>query len=95
MQSRLHYWRSRHRMISVRRDTNFNIKQISQSLWNEKTLTVGHPVSAIYICGLFDSEFARATSCSWKKFAVHAAELAAETFANHGCTLAIYPCALE
>ena len=32
MQSRLHYWRSRHRMISVRRDTNFNIKQISQSL---------------------------------------------------------------
>jgi hypothetical protein len=53
-------------------------------------LTVGHPVSAIYIFGLFESELARATSCCAKKSAVQPAESWALTFANQGWTLAIW-----
>lgn len=49
-----------------------------------KKLTVGHPVSAIYIEGLFDNVWANATSVCSKKSFVHPAPSAAETFANHG-----------
>ncbi len=53
-------------------------------------LTVGHPVSAMYIVALFGRDSASSTSFPWKKVAVQAAESSADTLANHGCTLAIW-----
>ena len=52
-------------------------------------LTVGHPVSAIYMVGLFVKLAARSTSVCWKNSYVQAAESWTVTSANHGCTLAI------
>lgn len=53
-----------------------------------KILTVGHPVSAIYIVGLLDMLWASSTSFCWKKSAVQPAAADADWFANQGWTFA-------
>jgi hypothetical protein len=52
-------------------------------------LTVGQPVSAMYIFGLLLSAAAGCTFCSLKKSAVHPAASSMDTLANHGCTFDI------
>lgn len=51
------------------------------------TITVGHPVSAMYMSGWLDRSEAGSTLLVLKKSQVQAAESSIETPPNHGCTL--------
>src|ERR1700761_6276868 len=52
--------------------------------YNHGALTVGQPVSAMYICGLFDTLVAAcATSVDWKNPVVQLAAASIDWFANH------------
>ena len=65
------------------------MKKVGKGGYSLKRLTVGHPVSAIYILGSFGILLATSTDLFAKFSVVQAAAPVALTFANHGYALAI------